>query len=51
MFVVEGGRLVERVVQLGPKVGDLVAIADGVKKDEQVVVSPPPGAADGVETE
>jgi len=28
-----------------------VAIADGVKKGEQVVVSPPPGAADGQQIE
>ena len=48
VFVVIDGHLVERVVQLGPKVDDLVAIDDGVTKGEQVVVSPPPGAADGV---
>ena len=51
VFAVVDGRLEERVVQLGPKVGDLMAVADGVKKGEQVVVSPPPGAADGVQTE
>ncbi len=51
LFAVVDGHLEERVVQLGPKVGDLMAIADGVKKGEQVVVSPPPGAADGVQTE
>jgi membrane fusion protein (multidrug efflux system) len=49
VFVVVDGHLVERVVQLGPKVNDLVAIEDGVKKGEQVVVAPPPEAADGVE--
>lgn len=49
VFVVVDGHLVERVVQLGPKVDDVVAIEDGVKKGEQVVVSPPPGAADGVQ--
>ena len=47
LFAVVDGHLEERVVQLGPKVGDVVAVADGVKKGEQVVVSPPPGAADG----
>jgi membrane fusion protein (multidrug efflux system) len=51
VFVVVDGHLEERIVQLGPKVGDLVAVADGVKKGEPVVVSPPPGAADGVPTE
>jgi membrane fusion protein, multidrug efflux system len=51
VFVVVDGHLVERVVQLGPKVKDLVAVADGVKKGEQVVVSPPADAVDGVQTE
>jgi membrane fusion protein (multidrug efflux system) len=51
VFAVVDGHLEERVVQLGPKVGELVAIADGVKPGEQVVVSPPPGAADGMQTE
>jgi membrane fusion protein, multidrug efflux system len=51
LFAVVDGHLEERVVQLGPKVGDVVAVADGVKKGEQVVVSPPPGAADGQQTE
>jgi membrane fusion protein (multidrug efflux system) len=47
LFAVVDGHLEERIVQLGPKVGDLVAVADGVKKGDQVVVSPPSGAADG----
>ncbi len=51
VFVVIDGHLEERVVQLGPRVGDLVAVADGVKKGEQVVVSPPSGATDGTPTE
>jgi membrane fusion protein (multidrug efflux system) len=51
LFAVVDGHLQERVVQLGPKVGELVAIADGMKKGEDVVVSPPPGAADGQQTE
>jgi membrane fusion protein (multidrug efflux system) len=51
LFAVVDGHLEERVVQLGPKVGDVVAIADGVKKGEQVVVSPPPGATDGQQVE
>jgi membrane fusion protein (multidrug efflux system) len=51
VFVVVEKHLLERVVQLGPKAGEVVAIADGIKKGETVVVSPPPGAADGVETE
>jgi membrane fusion protein (multidrug efflux system) len=51
LFAVVDGHLEERVVQLGPKVGDLMAVADGVKKGEHVVVSPPPGAADGVQVQ
>jgi membrane fusion protein (multidrug efflux system) len=51
LFAVTDGHLEERVVQLGPKVGDVVAIADGVKKGDHVVVSPPPAAADGEQIE
>jgi membrane fusion protein (multidrug efflux system) len=51
VFAVVDGHLQERVVQLGPKAGNLVAIFDGVKKGDQIVVSPPPGAADGALTE
>jgi membrane fusion protein (multidrug efflux system) len=51
VLVVVDGHLVERVVQLGPTTGDLVGIADGVKAGARVVVSPPAGAADGVQVE
>jgi membrane fusion protein (multidrug efflux system) len=51
LFAVVDGHLEERVVQLGPSVGDVVAVADGVMKGDRVVVSPPPGAMDGVQTE
>ncbi len=51
VFAVVDGHLEERVVQLGPKTGDKVAIADGVKTGEKVVVSPPPAAVDGAQTE
>jgi membrane fusion protein (multidrug efflux system) len=51
LFAVVDGHLEERVVQLGPKTGDRVAVADGVKKGDQVVVSPPPGAIDGAQIE
>jgi membrane fusion protein (multidrug efflux system) len=51
VFAVVDGHLEERVVELGPKVGELTAIVDGVKKGEHVVVSPPPGTADGQQTE
>ena len=51
VFAVGDGRLEERIVELGPKVGDLVAVADGVKTGERIVVSPPPGAVDGVQAD
>jgi membrane fusion protein (multidrug efflux system) len=51
LFAVVDGHLEERAVQLGPKRGELIGIADGVKKGDTVVLSPPPGAADGVQTE
>ncbi|MGO8992772.1 MAG: efflux RND transporter periplasmic adaptor subunit [Polyangiaceae bacterium] len=51
VFTVVEGHLEERVVQVGPTVGDMVAIADGVKKGDQVVISPPAGAVDGAQVE
>jgi membrane fusion protein (multidrug efflux system) len=51
VFVVVSGHLEERVVELGPHVGDQIAIADGIKKGDIVVVSPPPNAADGMEVD
>jgi membrane fusion protein (multidrug efflux system) len=51
VFAVVEGHLEERVVQLGPKVGELVAVADGVKQGDHVVISPPQSAADGMQTE
>jgi membrane fusion protein, multidrug efflux system len=47
VYVVAAGKLEERVVALGPKVGDRVAIAKGVKEGEQVVVSDLTGLANG----
>jgi membrane fusion protein (multidrug efflux system) len=51
VFAVVDGHLEERVVQLGPKVGELVAVADGVKQGDHVVISPPQSATDGMQTE
>ena len=51
VFAVVDGHLEERVVQVGPRAGNLVAIADGVKTGETVAVSPPPTAVDGAQTE
>jgi membrane fusion protein, multidrug efflux system len=47
VFVVVAGRLEERIVALGPKVGDRVAIFRGVSEGEQVVVSELTGLANG----
>jgi membrane fusion protein, multidrug efflux system len=48
VFVVDGDRVHQRVVQPGAPVGDDVAIADGVKGGEHVVVNPPSTLSDGV---
>jgi membrane fusion protein, multidrug efflux system len=48
LFVVEEGRLVERLVHKGPIAGDVVAISAGVRAGEQVVVSPAPALRDGL---
>ncbi|RYZ05025.1 MAG: efflux RND transporter periplasmic adaptor subunit [Myxococcales bacterium] len=47
VFVVTAGRLEERIVAVGPKVGDRIAIVRGVKEGEQVVVSDLTGLANG----
>jgi membrane fusion protein, multidrug efflux system len=47
VYVVAAGRLEERIVALGPKVGDRVAIVAGVKEGEQVVVSELAGLTNG----
>jgi membrane fusion protein, multidrug efflux system len=51
LFVVVDGHLEERAIQLGPMAGELRGVADGIKKGDVVVVSPPSGAVDGVQTE
>ena len=47
VFVVVAGRLEERIVALGPKLGERVAIVRGVKAGEQVVVSGGTGLGNG----
>ncbi len=47
VFVVANGRLEERIVALGPKVGSRVALTGGVKEAEQVVVSDLVGLGNG----
>jgi hypothetical protein len=41
----------ERLVQLGETVGDVVAVLDGVKTGENVVVAPGPDVRDGAKVE
>jgi membrane fusion protein (multidrug efflux system) len=47
LFVVVAGRLQERIVAVGPKLGDRVSIVRGVSETDQVVVSDPSGLANG----
>jgi membrane fusion protein, multidrug efflux system len=47
VFVVSDGRLEERVVALGPAVGERASIKRGVKEGEQVVVSDPNALGNG----
>jgi len=47
VFVVVGGRLEERVLALGPTVGERVSVARGVTAGEQVVVSELSGLSNG----
>jgi RND family efflux transporter MFP subunit len=51
VFVVAGPTIQERVVQLGGSVGDVVAVLEGVKTGENVVVQPGPDVHDGVRVE
>ena len=48
LFAVIKGHLEERIVQPGPERGDLVAILEGVKNDEQVVSKITEAVKDGV---
>ena len=47
VFAVVAGRLEERVVAVGPKLGERVAITRGVKEGDQVVVSDLTGLGNG----
>ena len=47
LFVVEDGRLSERVVSLGPALGERVTVSFGVKLGQQVVVSDLAGISNG----
>lgn len=47
VFVIDGDRVRQRVVQTAAPLGDDVAIADGVKKGDRVVLSPSSSLSDG----
>jgi RND family efflux transporter MFP subunit len=51
VFVVADGRLQERVVETSTAIDDGVAVLDGVKKGERVVVHPTPDMLDGMSVE
>jgi RND family efflux transporter MFP subunit len=51
VFVVAEGRLQERVVETGAAVDESVAVLDGVKKGDRVVVHPTPEMLDGMNVE
>ncbi|MDB4987668.1 MAG: putative Co/Zn/Cd efflux system rane fusion protein [Myxococcaceae bacterium] len=47
VFVVEGDRLRQRIVQVGPPVGDELSILDGIRVGEHVVLDPSNTLSDG----
>jgi len=51
VYVVAGTQIQERLVQLGQTAGDAVAVLQGVKAGDNVVVSPGPDVRDGARVE
>jgi RND family efflux transporter MFP subunit len=51
VFVVAEGRLQERVVETGTSIDEGIAVRDGVKKDDRVVLHPTPDMLDGMSIE
>jgi membrane fusion protein (multidrug efflux system) len=47
VFVVEGDRMHQRLVQTGAPLGDGIAVLEGVKAGDRVVVNPSNGMSDG----
>jgi RND family efflux transporter MFP subunit len=41
IYVVKGGKVLETPVRLGPAIGDMLEVIEGVKPGEKVVLSPP----------
>jgi membrane fusion protein (multidrug efflux system) len=47
VFIVDGDRARQRLVKLGPPVGDEVSIADGIQGGERIVLNPSNELTDG----
>ncbi|MDB4976695.1 MAG: putative Co/Zn/Cd efflux system rane fusion protein [Myxococcaceae bacterium] len=47
VFIVDGDRVRQRVVQLGPPSGELLSILDGIKPGDRVVMNPSNKLSDG----
>jgi len=45
--LVKGDRIVETAVSLGPEIGDMIEVLDGVKAGDNVVLNPPSGLKNG----
>jgi multidrug efflux pump subunit AcrA (membrane-fusion protein) len=43
VFLVKGDRVFETAVSLGPEIGDMIEVLDGVKAGDNVVLNPPSG--------
>jgi membrane fusion protein (multidrug efflux system) len=51
VFVVAGSQIQERLIQLGQTAGDVIAVLQGVKAGDSVVVTPGPDVRDGARVE
>jgi len=47
VFLVKGDRIFETAVSLGPEIGDMIEVLDGVKAGDNVVLNPPNGLKNG----
>lgn len=47
LFIIDGDRVRQRMVQLGPASGDLLSILDGIKPGDRVVLNPSNKLSDG----
>jgi RND family efflux transporter MFP subunit len=47
VFLVKGDRIFKTAVSLGPEIGDMIEVLDGVKAGDNVVLNPPNGLKNG----